>query len=75
MRNEIWFIRTIKRLSNKYALGYESNLDFCFGIISGWLAAGLINKKFYNELLDNFANYNFDNDYEKISFKYKRILA
>lgn len=75
MKNEDWFVKTIKRLSSKHALGYESTLNFCFGIIAGWLAAGLIKRKFYNELIDNFVNDDFDDDYDKIFEKYKRILA
>ena len=78
--NEKWFIDKIKQLEKSLALGYESTLDFNYGCIRGWLCAGIISRKFYRELIDNFATYFGDYDDEdeneiELAEKYGRIIS
>lgn len=48
-----WFAKTLKRVSDKEALGYENTMMFLMGMIRGWFEAKLITKKFYQELMDS----------------------
>ena len=72
--------KKIKKIIHRKALGYERDLDFCYGMISAWLDLGIITRKGYNELTDNFAHYNQDyseeeEHEEKLQKKYGRILS
>tara|TARA_Y100000034_G_C6674461_1_gene296272 strand:+ start:142 stop:384 length:243 start_codon:yes stop_codon:yes gene_type:complete len=53
---------------------YDPTPDFICGILRGWLAVKLINRKFYNELVNNFVSTDFEGDDELLMKKYNRVL-
>ena len=73
-KKEQTVILRLKRKLSSLGLGWESSLDFSWGYITALSLAGLISKKFANEMLDNFANEKFDDDMDKINTKYGRLL-
>ena len=75
MKDEKWFIKTLKRISDELALGSGCTENMCLGMIRGWMAAKLISRRFSNELMDNFGTDNSDEtDQEMLQKKYGRIL-
>lgn len=78
--NNLKFVKIIKDTLRRKALGYERSLDFAYGFITGLLNLGFVTRKFYNELIDNFA-VETDEDMsaeevdKNIIKKYKRLIS
>lgn len=37
VKNEEWFVKTLKRISDREALGSGRTEDFCWGMVRGWV--------------------------------------
>lgn len=68
-------LKQLKRKLKDFALGWESSLDFSLGYITALQQNKLITSKFATELKENFVNYKFDDNIDKIEKKYGRLLG
>jgi hypothetical protein len=71
-RPEEWYIKTIKRVLDEEAPGYEFSIWLAVGMARAWLASREINRKFYNELRANIEV--LDEYLDDIEQKYGRLL-